>query len=117
MLLGDPLSLVCGTGLDSNPQATIMWTAPNGTTIMDNPRYSLNNGPEIVRLNFIHTILSDAGMWRCDIRTESDQYTVSDGSLVPINSTMIGVTIQHDIKLIIVGECVCTLWHNIMITH
>ena len=106
MLLGDPLSLVCGTGLDSNPQATVTWTAPNGTTIMDSTRYSLINGPEIVKLDLTRTIQSDAGMWRCDIRTESDHYTVSDGSLVLMNSTTIGIRIQHNIELIILpGEC------------
>ena len=47
ILLGDSLSLVYGTGLDSNPQATITWTAPDGTTIMDNARYELDNGHDI----------------------------------------------------------------------
>ena len=71
--MGDSLSLICGTGLDSNPQATITWTAPDGTIIMDTARYDLDNGLDIVRLNFTHTILSDAGIWRCtatcDLRT------------------------------------------------
>ena len=63
VLLGDPLSLVCGRGLDSNPQATVIWTAPDGTSILDNARYDLENGPGIVRLNFTRTILSDDGVW------------------------------------------------------
>ena len=103
VLLGNSVSLVCGTDLDSNPQATITWIAPDGTTIMDNARYDLENGPEIVRLNLSHTILSDAGMWRCNITTESDQYLVNNGSLVGINATVIGAPIQHDIELIIIG--------------
>ena len=107
-LLGDSLSLVCGTDLDSNPQATITWTAPDGTTVVDNARYTLDNGPGIVRLNFSRTILSDAGVWRCNVRTESDQYVVSDGRLVRNDSSVIGVPIQHGIELIIVGEYV--LW-------
>ena len=108
VLLGNNLSLVCGTGLESNPQATITWTAPDQTTVMDSPRHSLDNGPEIVRLNFTRTILSDAGMWRCDIRTESDQYIVNNGSLVRIDPTMIGALIQHNIELIIIGEYTTT---------
>ena len=103
MLLGDGVSLVCGTDLDSNPQATITWTAPNGTTVMDNARFNLRNGPDIVRLNLSHTLLSDAGMWRCDIRTEFDQYIVNNGSLVRTNVTVIGAPIQRDIELIIIG--------------
>ena len=102
--LGDCLSLVCGTGLDSNPQPTITWTAPDRTVITDGPRHSLDNRPEIVRLNFTSTILSDAGMWSCDIRTESDQYVVSDGSLVRMDPTVIGTLIQHHIELIIIGK-------------
>ena len=62
MLLGDPLSLACGTGLDINPQATITWTAPDASVITDSSRYRLKNGPETVQLSFTHTILSDAGM-------------------------------------------------------
>ena len=42
VLLGDSASLICGTGLDrGNPQATITWTAPNGTEIMDNNRVNI----------------------------------------------------------------------------
>ena len=103
-LLGDNASLVCGTRLDSNPQATITWTAPNGTTIVNNDRFNIENGPDIVRLNLSHTLLSDARMWRCDIRTESEQYIVNNGRLVPTNITVIGEPIQHDIELIIIGQ-------------
>lgn len=110
MLLGDLLSLVCGTGLDSNPQANITWKAPDESVVADSPRHSLENRPEIVRLNFTRTILSDAGMWRCDVRTESDQYIVNDaGSLIQMDPTMIGSPIQHDIELIIIGKCTLLL--------
>ena len=103
VLLGDSASLVCGTGLDSNPQATITWTAPDGTIIMDSTRFNIENGPDIVRLNLSHTLLGDSGMWRCDIRTESEQDIVNNGKLVPTNITAIGERIQHDIELIIIG--------------
>ena len=103
VLLGDSASLVCGTGLDSNPQATIIWVDPDGTIIMDSTRFNLENGPDIVRLNLSRTLLSDTGMWRCDIRTESEQDIVNNGKLVPTNITVIGERIQHDIELIIIG--------------
>ena len=106
VLLGDSASLICGTGLDrGNPQATITWTAPNGTEIMDNNRVNIENGPNIVRLNLNRTLLSDTGMWRCDIRTESDVHVVNNGILVQTNVTAIGQPIQHDIELIIIGSC------------
>ena len=103
-LLNDSLSLVCGTGLDSNPQATITWIAPDGTTVMDNARYDLQNGPEIVRLNFAHTILGDTGTWRCDIRVISSQNIVSNGALVSQDPTVIGTPIVRDIQLTIFGK-------------
>ena len=103
VLLGDSASLVCGTGLDSNPQATITWTAPDGTITMDSTRFNLENGPDIVRLNLSRTLLSDTGMWRCDIKTESEQDIVNNGKIVPTNITVIGERIQHDIELIIIG--------------
>ena len=99
--MGDGVSLVCGAGLDSNPQPTITWRAPNGTTIVD----SIENGPDIVRLNLSRTLLSDAGMWRCGIRTESelDQYVVNNEAFVRTNVTTIGAPIQHDFELLIIG--------------
>ena len=70
---------------------------------MDSARFNLENGPDIVKLNLSHTLLSDTGMWRCDIRTESEQDIMNNGKLVPTNITVIGERIQHDIELIIIG--------------
>ena len=106
VLLNDSLSLVCGTGLNSNPQATITWTAPDDTTIMDNARYDLENGPDIVRLNFTHTIVGDNGVWRCVASVESEQYIVSDGRLVQSDPAVIGVPLEHNIQLTIISKYV-----------
>ena len=103
ILLGDSLSLVCGTGLDSNPQATITWTAPNGITIMDNARYSLRNGSDVVRLNFTNAAMSDTGVWRCTVSVTSDRYIVSGGRLALEDQALIG-SISVNIQVIIVGE-------------
>ena len=67
------------------------------------PDTILKNGPDIVRLNLSRTLLSDAGIWRCDIRTEPDRYIMNNGSLVQTNVTVIGAPIQRDIELIIIG--------------
>ena len=92
MLLGDNFSLVCGRGLDSNPQASIIWTAPDGAIIMDNSRYVLKNGPDIVRLNFTQTILSDSGIWTCDVIVRSERHIVSsEGELIRGECTCVGV--------------------------
>ena len=106
VLLGDSLSLLCGTGLDSNPAATITWTAPDMTTIMDNARYDLENGPEIVRLNFTHTIPSDTGVWVCEATAVSEKYIVSNGQLVRQENAVIG-TATVNIQLTVIGEYLC----------
>ena len=104
VLLGDPLSLVCGSGLDSNPQATITWTASDATTITRNMgRYILENGPEIVRLNFSTTMMSDNGVWRCNVMVTSDRYIAIDGRLLLQTDGLIG-SISQDIQVTIIGE-------------
>ena len=103
VLLGDSLSLLCGTGLDSNPPATITWTAPDGTTVMDNARYDLENGPEVVRLNFTRTIPSDTGVWVCEATAISEKYIVSNGQLVRQDNAVIG-TATVSIQLTVIGE-------------
>jgi hypothetical protein len=103
VLLGEPLSLVCGTGLDSNPQATITWTAPDRTTIVDNNRYNLENGPAIVRLNFTNTIMGDNGLWKCVVTVTSGRYIVVGGILIFQDQAIIG-SITRDIQLNVIGE-------------
>ena len=100
--LGDSASLVCGTGLDSNPQATITWTAPDETTIVENARYDIDNGPEVIQLNITHTVLSDAGVWRCDVIVSSEVHKLNGGRLTPQNNTLIG-SVNVTIQLIIIG--------------
>ena len=104
-LLGNSVSLVCGTGLDSNPQATVTWTAPDGTMIlMDDARYDLENGPEIVRLNFTNASLVDSGCWKCNITVISEQWVVDKGVLVMATSTVVGEPDVSSIQLTVVSE-------------
>ena len=105
VLLGSPLSLVCGRGLDSNPEATITWLDTNNLPIMDNARYDLENGTDIVRLNFTRTIPSDNGMWTCDVIVRSERYVVNnDGDLTPGAVAVIGTPIQHVFMVTVIGE-------------
>ena len=106
-LLNESLSLVCGNDLQSRPHPTIAWTAPDGTMIwFDNARYNLQNGPNAVRLNFTHTTVSDGGIWTCNIRTVSVRDIVlSDGNIIREDRALIGVPLQHTIKLTVIGEC------------
>ena len=70
---------------------------------MNTGRYTLDNGPD-VRLNFSQTIMSDAGIWVCDVRVMLVQTAVSNGSLIEVDSTVIGAPIIRNIQLIIIGE-------------
>ena len=107
--IGDPLSLVCGTGLDSNPQATITWTAPDGTTIVDNPRYDFGNGPDVVALNFAHTVLNDSGVWHCNIAVFSEQHIVINGELALVESAIIDAPIECTFNLTVICKSMCQL--------
>ena len=103
VLLGNSLSLVCGTDLDSNPSATVTWTAPNDSIIMmSNARYDVENGPDILRLNISRTSLADAGMWTCDVRVLSENYIVNNGRLVLQNTTLIGTPAVNFIHLTVI---------------
>ena len=102
-MLNDRLSLVCGTGLDSNPPATITWTAPDGNTVIGNGRFNLDNGPD-VRLNFMQVVMSDIGVWQCDVTVMSERYIVNNSSLVLEEQVVIGTPIHHFIQLLAVGK-------------
>ena len=102
-MLGDGASLVCGTGLDSNPQATIIWTAPDGTTVVDNARYDLDNGPELIQLNITYVVLSDAGVWWCYVMVSSEAHKLNGGRLTQQNNVLVG-SVNVTIQLIIIGR-------------
>ena len=104
VLLNDSLSLVCGTGLENNPQANVTWMAPDGTIIMNGARYNLESGPQIVRLNLTQTTFKDSGTWKCELIVESEYYGVSNGRLSPFDSSVIGEPLEVDIQLTIIGR-------------
>lgn len=69
---------------------------------MNNARYGVENGPDIVRLNISHTSLADTGMWMCDIRVLSENYIVNNGSLVLQDPTLIGAPLVNGIHLAVI---------------
>jgi hypothetical protein len=106
VLLGNPLSLVCGRGLESNPNATIAWLDTNNMAIVDNARYDLESGREVVRLNFTQTILSDTGIWTCEVVARSQRHIVSNGRLVLGETAVIGSPIRHEFMVTVIGESI-----------
>ena len=99
-ILGDhSLLILCGRGLDSNPQATIIWTAPDGTAVMDSTRYDLENGLDIVRLNLSRTVLSDNGLWVCEVVVRSEKHVVTnEGELILGGLAVIRTPLRHQLK-------------------
>ena len=66
--LGQPVTFVCGTNLNSNLPSTIQWRDNNGTVLSAGGRYVFGNGSNIVYLNISSTALSDNGTtWTCII--------------------------------------------------
>ena len=105
VLVGDPVFLVCGTSLVSNPAATISWRDIQGMEIQNAGRYTYNNGPETVQLNFSFTRTSDTGVWTCRIVViDNDVMTASEGRLVPRDNKEIGEE-MYPIMLTVVGTC------------
>ena len=115
-LLGDPSSLICGRRLDSNPQATITWTAPDGTTVMENAKYDLENGPDVVWLNLSRTSLSDNGVWICELIVRSEMYVTNHGKLVLVESAIVGAPLRHYFMLTVIGEFAHT-WIAIIVPN
>ena len=104
-LFNESLSLVYGTGFDSNPQAIVTWTAPDGTTVMDDTRFKLENGSDTVRLNFTRTILSDSGVWTCELVVRSERHVVSNqGQLLLAGQAVIGTPLRRQFMLTVIGE-------------
>ena len=96
---------MCGRGLDSNPEASITWLDPNNMAIIDNTRYDLENGTDVVRLNFTRTIPSDNGMWTCEVVVRSERYVVgSNGDLVRGGIAVIGNILKHQFIVTVIGE-------------
>ena len=68
--LNKSTNITCAYGLDSNPLATITWTDPKGNPVTNSSRYTLNNGPDEIKLNIVGTEESDNGTWTCTIQVE-----------------------------------------------
>ena len=73
---------------------------------MDNARYNIVNEPDVVRLNFTNILMTDMGIWRCNVTVKSERHVQSGDTLVLLEEATIGSIIVN-IQLIIV--CKLTL--------
>ena len=103
--LGDPVMLLCGTDLDSNPQATVRWTSPAGQPITNNDRYDLTqNNAGTVRLDFTNATIGDRGIWVCNITVSAMQVSQPNSDML-LSETTVGTFIS-EITLHLVGQYV-----------
>lgn len=96
---GDPVSLVCGYQLHSNPPAIITWLYPNGSTVENSDRIIMDSGTELVQLNVTNTSSSDSGTWTCRIEIQNKCVWEQEHSCSPRNKSQ-----EYKIELVVLGE-------------
>ena len=96
---GDPVSLVCGYQLRSNPPAIITWLYPNGSTVENSDRIIMDSGSELVQLNVTNTSSSDSGTWTCRIEVQNECVWEQEHSCSPRNKSQ-----EYKIELVVLGE-------------
>ena len=98
VLLGDSLSLLCGTNLMSNPpSANITWLDPLGNKVVDDDRYNLINDDTGVRLELNGSRANDVGVWMCIVSVEGSDVTLPSGetrSSFVVGMKMLNISLQ-----------------------
>ena len=117
VIAGDSTLLLCGTGLHSNPQASVKWHKPDGTTIKPHNHivdYFVHDGPEYVNVNISSVSESDEGLWSCEISVMDNDADQSDEDVndKPMNNGSDSITITFEIHLIVL--CKLLLCHCYM---
>lgn len=97
VLEGYPIELICGENLDSNPEATVVWSSPQGEKIKkSNENYIMSNSPSVA-LRLKNVTRSDHnGAWICTVKVEGNATYCPD----PAKSRR---TLNIEIQLIVVG--------------
>lgn len=83
------VSLVCGYNVASNPPAIISWSDPQGKPVENSDIYTIDKGPEVVRLNISNATRENNGTWKCSLTTKFSNAT---GSTVELNMLLMVVS-------------------------
>ena len=94
VLLGDSVSLVCGSNLTSNSNSSIdfIWHSPIGNRIKPediSEDYTLENGPDVARLNITNAAAGDDGLWNCTVTVSNSVQTTTIALHVEIQLTVL----------------------------
>ena len=102
VLLDHPVTLVCGYNLDSNPQATVTWTNPQGEIIGNSDAFRMDNGPAVIQLNITRAEVGDKGMWKCQVNVASEYISVESSEFSSHEYSKSRIVELH---LKVVGKC------------
>ena len=104
VLLGSPVSLVCGYNLIGNPSAVISWTNPQNKQVNNSGRYQVDNGPKVVQLNITEASKSDGGTWKCTVKVSTSYDSFDPITDRPTTSNIYSEVKEVEIRLTVVGE-------------
>ena len=107
MLFGDPVSLICGYNLDSNPRANITWMNPKKRPVNTGGSFVLDDDPKVVRLNISSASSSDNGTWICrvDINAKCVHKVVENNKLEQDCQAITHIGGKNiSIELVVVGK-------------
>ncbi len=100
--LGDPLTLLCGDTLRSNPAASVSWRQPDGGVVTEGGRYTVINDATGLKLILTGTVPSDNGLWTCNVTVTAANVTVPPHGMVA-PSVQVGQE-QSQINVLVVGK-------------
>ena len=105
-ILNSSVSLICGYQLQSNPVAEITWIDPEGNTVRNSDRITMENGNNVIKLTISHTRLSDSGKWTCNVTvTDTCIHRIVEGKPEQYcDSEILIGHLQHDVELLVIGE-------------
>ena len=86
-----PVSLVCGYNLDSNPPAVVTWRDPWGRLVTSNNLYTVDHGPDVLKLDIASANREHEGVWTCNV--------IVNGS--------VGTSLSRQVNLRVLGEFWC----------
>lgn len=67
--INSPLTLVCGTNLESIPTPNVTWTR-NGQEVRANSQYTFVTDERGIRLRIAQATNDDEGHWRCIVEIQ-----------------------------------------------
>ena len=102
---GDQADLIFGENLESNPEAVVTWTTPQGVTLRNsNGRYTMSSGPEKVKLSISDVSEKDNGTWTATVEVLSTETFENCSGQESLSKKK-----EFHIQLIIVGKSNCSM--------